>query len=198
MKATQILITSAIVITSLSAQPFSHGVNCPMGMGSGPGMGMGPNPGMAPGPQFQGKDRDRMEMMVMWRLTDELQLTEEQGAKFFPDFREYRDKVKALNDQKRDLAKSIHDKIESKDELSDKDFKSTLDQWYSIENQRNTLEKEFLDKTASYLTNVQRLKLAVSRERFKNDLRNQMRHRDERGERGDSWDHPGNHKRNPF
>ena len=43
---------------------------------------------------------ERMESMVIWRLTDHLELSSEQAEKFFPRFREHREEIKQLdNDQ---------------------------------------------------------------------------------------------------
>ncbi|NOZ74078.1 MAG: hypothetical protein GXO90_01690 [FCB group bacterium] len=141
------------------------------------------------GPHPQEPDRpDRMGMMAMWRLTEELKLTEDQGARFFPDFREYREKQMALEKERRTLAEDLRTQIRDKDELSDQDLQSALDQWFGLETRRMTIEKEFLTKTGSYLDNVQQLKLAMARERFKNELRSQMKNRD-RG-RYERWDRP--------
>ena len=35
-------------------------------------------------PPMDRPDRDRLEMMKMWKLTDELELTEKQAEQFFP------------------------------------------------------------------------------------------------------------------
>ena len=36
---------------------------------------------------------ERMESMVIWRLTDHLELSSEQAEKFFPRFREHREEL---------------------------------------------------------------------------------------------------------
>ncbi|MFQ6613647.1 MAG: hypothetical protein ACE5D1_02280 [Fidelibacterota bacterium] len=168
MNSKKIMIISVLIISTLWAQmPFDEG---------------------PPSPPFRDNPPNKMGMMAMWRLTEELKLTEDQGAHFFPDFREYREKQIALEKERRNLAQSMRTQIQDKDELSDKELQTALDQWFGLETRRMAIEKEFLTKTGDYLTNTQRLKLAMARERFKNELRSQMKNRPR--DRGDRWDHP--------
>ena len=60
---------------------FSYAIAQPMGM-----MNM-PNPQMQDGPM-----RERMEMMMTWKLTNDLDLTTEQAEQFFPRMKEHRSK----------------------------------------------------------------------------------------------------------
>ncbi len=156
-----------------------------------------PGPG-GPLPQSRDERQDRMEMMAMWRLTDELQLTTEQGARFFPDFREYRQTLKSLEEEKRNLAKEVRTLARENDDLSDKELQSILDQWFGLAQRQMTIEKDFITGTGDYLTNIQQLKLAMARERFKNELRAQMKNRKYRPNPPDYPDRPENRKHNPF
>ena len=46
---------------------------------------------------------ERMESMVIWRLTDHLELSSEQAEKFFPRFREHREEIKQLDNDQREI-----------------------------------------------------------------------------------------------
>ena len=65
-----------------------------------------------------GERRQRMESMMIWRLTEELDLKTEQAEKFFPRFREHRKILDEIRDQEREIGKTLRGKL--KDESLNK------------------------------------------------------------------------------
>ena len=65
-----------------------------------------------------GERRQRMESMMIWRLTEELDLKTEQAEKFFPRFREHRKNLDEIRDQEREIGKTLRGKL--KDESLNK------------------------------------------------------------------------------
>jgi len=57
--------------------------------------------------------RERIELIWMWRLTEELDLTQEEGATIFPVLRQYEEKKRALRDENRELVRELDQLIEA-------------------------------------------------------------------------------------
>ena len=55
---------------------------------------------------------ERMESMVIWRLTDHLELSSEQAEKFFPRFREHREDIKQLDNDQREIYDAIREEMD--------------------------------------------------------------------------------------
>jgi len=60
-------------------------------------------------PSMEKPDRNRLEMMKMWKLTDELELTEEQAEKFFPQYRTLMSDLEDVTKQQHEVMKQIED-----------------------------------------------------------------------------------------
>ena len=50
---------------------------------------------------------EKMENMIVWRLTDELDLSTDQAEKFFPRFREHRKSLEKIGKQEREMIANI-------------------------------------------------------------------------------------------
>ena len=73
------------------------------------------------------RDHDRsnkMEIMMVWKLTDELDLTPEQAEKFFPRFRKHRNELDEVKKMERALAGEMRKKMGEDEDLSEKDVKN--------------------------------------------------------------------------
>lgn len=71
------------------------------------------------------KVRERIELIRMWKLAEELQLIEETGAKLFPILRKYDEKWIQLQEERRTIMKGLRKAL--KDEgTSDKEFEAAM------------------------------------------------------------------------
>ena len=50
---------------------------------------------------------EKMENMIVWRLTDELDLSTDQAEKFFPRFREHRKSLEEIGKQEREIIAKV-------------------------------------------------------------------------------------------
>ena len=66
----------------------------------------------ARGRGFKHRMRDRLPMVKMWKLTEYLDLSEEQGEKFFPRMRAHQKAVDELNDRGRKLRQEYLEKLD--------------------------------------------------------------------------------------
>jgi glutathionylspermidine synthase len=78
-------------------------------------------PGKSKGPG--GQYSERMEMMLIWKLTDELNLTEDQAENFFPLMRSHQKDVMELRRQEKILFEPMYKKIKSNENITQPCFK---------------------------------------------------------------------------
>ena len=121
----------------------------------------------------------RMEMMVVWRLTEHLKLTPEQAEVFFPAMRVHREKIKKLNTERVEAGHTIVERAERGETITDKDYKAFLKLISDLEKQKIDLRSDYLNRLEGVLTNTQRVKLMIFDERFKNELQRNVRERRE-------------------
>ena len=120
--------------------------------------------------------KEKMEMMMAWKLTEHLKLTNEEAEKFFPRFREHRETMDAFTDKEKKLNAEIKEKIERGDALSNNDLDKLLDELSGLERKRIKEKKSFIDGLEGHLNNVQRAKLIGFEHRFRKDVREQLKH----------------------
>ena len=118
---------------------------------------------------------ERMESMVIWRLTDHLELSSDQAEKFFPRFREHRENIKQLGEDEREIYVSVREQIADNKELSKADVKKTIDRVSKFRKDRVDLETKFVLGMDDILTPNQMVKLGVFKERMMHEMRDEMR-----------------------
>ena len=60
------------------------------------------------------ENKETMRTMMIWKLTEELDLREEQADKFFPRFRKHRKEIDVLKTKERLLGKSLNQNVNNK------------------------------------------------------------------------------------
>ena len=114
--------------------------------------------------------KDRRESMVIWRLTEELDLSSEQAEKFFPRFREHREKLDEIAKNERKILMDVRLKIRDNIEISESEMKKTIKTVAEIRKDRVDLESKFILKMDDILNPSQMIKLSV----FKLSLMKEM------------------------
>ena len=139
--------------------------------------------------------KEKMEMMMAWKLTEHLKLTNEEAEKFFPRFREHREIINTFTDKEKTLNSEIKEKIERGDALSNNDLDKLLDELSGLERKRIKEKKLFIDGLEGHLNNVQRAKLIGFEHRFRKDVREQLKHHKKGDKKRDrpQFDKKGNH-----
>ena len=123
----------------------------------------------------KGEHSGKMEMMMAMKLTEELNLTPEQGEKFFPRMKAHRDKMDKIDVKMRSMAKEMRGRLKDDNILSDKEFNSFFDEVTKIENKKVEERTRFLTELDGTLDNNQRLKLAMFKHKFADDMQVQLR-----------------------
>lgn len=143
----------------------------------------GPGPG---GPQMHGPG-EGMRMMKMWKLTELLELTEDQAQVFFPRHNSLSDELHAMGEKQNDLLKNVDDMLEEGKKINEKDLSQILKEITDIEKQKLEKRREFFDGLGDILTPEQKAQYMVFEGRFKHELWKHVR--GEAGMKSDEHEH---------
>jgi Spy/CpxP family protein refolding chaperone len=152
MKKTTIVITSIIGIGSLLAQP---------GKPRGPG----------------GQYSERMEMMMIWKLTDHLELTENQAERFFPSMRAHQKQVLKIRKEEKELFTPVYKKVVRGEDISKAEANKLLKKVATYEKKRSKARIDFVKNSGDILNPTQQVKLLMFDGQMKQQVRDRMQDR---------------------
>jgi Spy/CpxP family protein refolding chaperone len=152
MKKTTIVITSIIGIGSLLAQP---------GKPRGPG----------------GQYSERMEMMMIWKLTDHLELTQDQAEKLFPSMRAHQKQVLKIRKEEKELFTPVYKKVKKGEDISKAEANKLLNKVATYEQKRSKARIDFVKDSGDILNPTQQVKLLMFDGQMKQQVRDRMQDR---------------------
>jgi Spy/CpxP family protein refolding chaperone len=152
MKKTTIVITSIIGIGLLLAQP---------GKPRGPG----------------GQYSERMEMMMIWKLTDHLELTQDQAEKFFPSMRAHQKQVLKIRKEEKELFTPVYKKVKKGEDISKAEANKLLNKVATYEQKRSKARIDFVKDSGDILNPTQQVKLLMFDGQMKQQVRDRMQDR---------------------
>jgi len=173
MKKTTIVLISIVFISAVFAQPRKSGNRArrPQSVRMMPKhraqLPMGGN--------HKGQRGEKMEMMMAMKLTEELNLTPGQGDKFFPRMKEHREKMNKIDVKMKSMVKEMRGTLKDDKILSDKEFQSFFDDVNKLENKKLEERTRFLTELGGTLDNNQRIKMAMFKHKFTDDMQVQLR-----------------------
>ena len=132
---------------------------------------------------YEQENRKSIESMMIWKLTEELELEVDQAEKFFPRFRQHRVEMENLRRKQRSLAGSL--KLNMKNsKLTSSEVNRIIKETSSLKRKMSDLEEKFLINTDDILNPVQQAKLGVFKHKMMKDLKGKMKNkRSEKGKR---------------
>lgn len=119
--------------------------------------------------------QERMEMIMIWKLTEDLKLTPEQADKFFPRMRVHRENTAAIDKDIRETVKDIRQKVMRGDNISNKEFDGVFGKVTALEMEKINEKVRFMDEMEGILNNAQRVKLAIFKERFTKEIQERIK-----------------------
>jgi len=125
-----------------------------------------------PGSRFKEK-KEQVKSLKVAFITNELDLTPEESAKFWPIYNAFEDKQHEIRKQKLKVYMDRADN--SVDKLSEKDATTLLNQMESTEDELYQLKKKFITNLKSVLPATKILKLKKAEEEFSKKLLQQYR-----------------------
>ena len=132
---------------------------------------------------YEQGNRKSMESMMIWKLTEELELEVDQAEKFFPRFRQHRAEMENLRKKQRSLAGSL--KLNMKNsKLTSSEVNRIIKETSSLKRKMSDLEEKFLINSGDILNPVQQAKLGVFKHKMMKDLKGKMKNkRSDKGKR---------------
>mgnify|MGYP001316511054 FL=1 len=125
---------------------------------------------------YEQGNRKSIESMMIWKLTEELELEVDQAEKFFPRFRHHRVEIENLRKKQRSLAGSL--KLNMKNsKLTSSEVNRIIKETSSLKRKMSDLEEKFLINSGDILNPVQQAKLGVFKHKMMKDLKGKMKNK---------------------
>ena len=132
-------------------------------------------PGKLRGPG--GQYSERMEMMMIWKLTDHLELSEEQAEKFFPSMRLHQKQVLEIRKEEKELFSPTFAKVKKGDQISKSEINKLLNKVESFEQKKIKTRTDFIKKSGDILNPTQQVKLMMFEPHIRDQLQDRMKER---------------------
>jgi len=125
---------------------------------------------------YEQGNRKSIESMMIWKLTEELELEVDQAENFFPRFRQHRVEMENLRKKQRSLAGSL--KLDMKNsKLTSSEVNRIIKETSSLKRKMSDLEEKFLINSGDILNPVQQAKLGVFKHKMMKDLKGKMKNK---------------------
>lgn len=125
----------------------------------------------------RGQTPEQLETLRIWKMTEFLDLSEEQATRFFPAFRNHREKMGQLDSAVADLQGSIGDQL-GQNGVDQKYVDQKRKELSDLRQQQLKEEIRFLEELPEYLTPDQQAKFIIFDRRFRRALRDAVRRHD--------------------
>ena len=149
MKKTTLTLLLLFMIGTLAAQPGRPG---------GPG----------------GQYGERMEMMMIWKLTDHLELTQDQAEKFFPSMRAHQKQVLKIRKEEKELFTPVYKKVVRGEDISKAEANKLLNKVATYEKKRSKARIDFVKNSGDILNPTQQVRLLMFDGQMKQQVRDRM------------------------
>jgi|TARA_B110000438_G_scaffold64948_1_gene65569 Spy/CpxP family protein refolding chaperone len=130
-------------------------------------------PGKSKGPG--GQYSERMEMMLIWKLTDELELTEDQAQTFFPLMRSHQKEIMELRREEKVLFQPMSEKIKRDEKVDQSEVNSLLKEIAKMDDKKTKHRVKFIKKSSEVLEPSQQLRLLMFEPRMKSQVQKDIR-----------------------
>ena len=141
-------------------------------------------------PDHKSGDSQSRKAMGVWKMTEELELTENQAEKFFPKFRTHQDAVDKLREEQKESLKSIHESLKDGKDVSDEDLAAAIKAFQKIEASKISARVDFIESLEGVLTTSQRAKLMLAPDKMRREAKKNIKEHKksrQRRQKRDRW-----------
>ncbi len=124
---------------------------------------------------MDGPRKEKMEMMMMWRLTDDLELTEKQAETFFPKYRVHQEKMEKLREEGKKSLMEMKERLDERKSISDKNLDKALKTFKELEIKKAEARVEFVKGLKGTLTTEQQAKLMLAPHKMRQEARRNIK-----------------------
>jgi len=119
--------------------------------------------------------RERIENMMIWRLTDQLELKTEQAEVFFPIYREHISNLKKINEDQKKIADKIRSDVDDNRSFSKTGVRNILIKYNNLEEKKLDQKKQFILKVENILDPKQVAILGVFKHRMMKEMGKELK-----------------------
>ncbi len=119
-------------------------------------------------PPGSDKAKEKIETVKMWKMTEALDLSEEQASRLFPAMKQFQNMEDSLRNQMMKFVEDLENVLQENEDSSK--IAVIIDKIVSLKNQQSKNEAEFFVKMRSILTPSQQAKYIL----FERDFRRKM------------------------
>ena len=119
--------------------------------------------------------RERMENMMIWRLTDQLELKTEQAEVFFPVYRKHISDLKKINQSQKEIAEKIKIDVDNNRSFTKTGVRNILIKYDSLEEKKLNQKKEFILEVENILDPKQVAILGVFKHKMMKEIKKDLR-----------------------
>ena len=119
---------------------------------------------------------NNIDAVRIWKMTEVLELTEEQTTKFLPALQIHERELKAIQEKIWDLNKQSKELLDKKD-VTQKDADALIKSYIQVQNEMHANRQEFMQSLSGHLSPEQQLKFLGFENRFRKELRDYMKDR---------------------
>ena len=130
-------------------------------------------PGRPKGPG--GQYGERMKMMMIWKLTDHLELSQNQAEIFFPVMREHQKELMRIRKEEMKLFDPTFAKVKNGEKVSKSDLNKLLGNIKSFEEKKVKDRIDFIKKSGDILDPTQQVKLLMFEPTVKQQMQRRMK-----------------------
>ena len=118
--------------------------------------------------------REQIEILRIWKMTEELDLTEQQADKFFPKLRSEDKKIEELEQQRQMIFRDLHENVKN-GKIDAKELDKTIDNLTEIETDIIQKRANFVRDLDGILSTDQQARLIIFRHKFRERMVDMMR-----------------------
>ncbi|MFL3051028.1 MAG: hypothetical protein ACJZ02_05000, partial [Candidatus Neomarinimicrobiota bacterium] len=124
-----------------------------------------------------GSPEGRLEMMKMWKMTEMLELSEEQASRFFPRYSSLEKELRNISGQQRKLLIEMKKMTGEKNVITEKELENITTKISNLEQDKTEKKQEFFEGLEQVLSTDQRAKYYGFEIWFKEELRQGLKKR---------------------
>ena len=118
-----------------------------------------------------GSPEGRLEMMKMWKMTEMLELSEEQASRFFPRYSSLEKELRNISVQQRTLLIEMKKMTGEKHGITEKELENITTKIFNLEQDKTEKKQEFFEGLDQVLSTDQRAKYYGFEIWFKEEIR---------------------------
>lgn len=118
---------------------------------------------------------EKARMLMKWKMTEFLDINEDQADKFFPKFNSFHKENKKINAEIGKLFDEVNGMIKD-EKVKQNKVEKVIEEIFEMEVKKHTLRRDFMLSVDEFLSEDQQARLVVFEHRFKKRMKEEVPH----------------------